>query len=332
MTIPRRSQVSLSATPFYHCIARCVRRAFLCGDDHYSRRNFDHRRAWLVERLKYQAKVFGIDICAYAIMSNHYHVVVRIDRDRVLGWSDEEIIARWTTLFSGPLLVKAAQAGKKLTAVQRHTVAEIVGIWRQRLYDISWFMRCLNETISRRANAEDDCTGRFWEGRFKSQALLDEAALLSCMAYVDLNPVRAGIAESLEDSNFTSIQERLRQIAGDLEEADPLVESSLLPFWEGRSIGPDSGLLPHHLRDYIELVDCTGRVTRPGKRGFLAADSPRIIVRLGLSPENWLELALEIQSLSLQAIGALDRLDAYSQLSGRRWIQGRSRLARLYAD
>jgi hypothetical protein len=106
MTIPRRSQVSLQDTPYYHSIARCVRRAFLCGEDHYSRRNFDHRRGWLVERLKQQAGIFGVDICACAIMSNHYHVVVRIDRERVMSWSDEEIIERWTLLFSGPLPVK----------------------------------------------------------------------------------------------------------------------------------------------------------------------------------------------------------------------------------
>jgi len=77
------------------------------------------------------------------------------------------------------------------------------------LKDLSWYMRCLNEKVARMANAEDACTGRFWEGRFKSQALLDEAAVVSCMAYVDLNPIRAGICESLETSAFTSIQERL---------------------------------------------------------------------------------------------------------------------------
>lgn len=78
MTQPRSAIVSLEATPYYHCIARCVRRAFLCGDDHYSGKNFDHRKPWFTERLKLLAQVFSIDIAAYAIMSNHYHLVLHV--------------------------------------------------------------------------------------------------------------------------------------------------------------------------------------------------------------------------------------------------------------
>ena len=88
MTLPRRAQVALSCTPYYHCVARCVRRAFLCGRDTYSGRDFEHRKQWFLDRLAAQADAFAIEICAYAVMSNHYHLVLRIDESRTKAWSD----------------------------------------------------------------------------------------------------------------------------------------------------------------------------------------------------------------------------------------------------
>jgi putative transposase len=329
MTLPRRSQISLDDTPYYHCIARCVRRAFLCGEDHYSGQNFDHRRTWLVDRLRRQSAIFGIDVCAYAIMSNHYHVVLRVDRERVLQWTDQEVIERWTMLFVGPPLIQAARAGKTLNAAQQKTVRNIAAVWRRRLYDLSWFMRCLNESISRQANAEDDCTGRFWEGRFKSQALLDEAAVLSCMAYVDLNPVRARMTSTLAGSDFTSIQARLRQLSSDIgDEAAP--KHLLLPFSDGHHEEQSTRVLPFHLKDYIDLVDHTAHIVRRDKRGAISKSPPRLISQLGLTHDQWLALTLEIQSQSLQAIGELSRLECYVESMGRHWIKGQSQLSRLY--
>jgi putative transposase len=331
MTIGRRSQISLDNTPYYHCIARCVRRAFLCGEDSYSGQDFNHRRTWLVDRLKQQASIFGIDICAYAIMSNHYHVVLRVDRDRVRRWTDEEVIQRWTQLFRGPLLVQRLLAGDQLTEAQSKTITEIAGVWRARLYDISWFMRCLNERIARRANAEDSCTGRFWEGRFKSQALLDEAALLSCMAYVDLNPVRAGLASNVESSDFTSIRERL-QAERSSKPSAPLTETSypLLAFSGDRQERTETGCLPFTLRDYAALVEATGRCVRSDKRGAIPVSARSALDQLSLSDEAWLRLTLEIQASALQAVGAMARLRRYGAASGRRWIRGSGELARIY--
>ncbi|PCJ11192.1 MAG: transposase, partial [Gammaproteobacteria bacterium] len=194
MTRARKELIAVEDTPFYHCISRCVRRAYLCGDDFQTNQNFDHRKAWLVDRSKFLASVFSIDICAYAIMSNHYHLVLFINQDEVNAWSEDEVIARWGRLF--PVAAKSQKNLMKLSkskvdlAIHREKIED----WRANLANISWFMRCLNEYIARMANKEEGCTGRFWEGRFKSQALLDEKAVLSCMAYVDLNPIRATMA------------------------------------------------------------------------------------------------------------------------------------------
>jgi REP element-mobilizing transposase RayT len=216
MTRPRTSLVSLSDTPWYHVVNRCVRRAYLCGQDQATLQNFDHRRGWIETRIRELASVFTIDVSAYAVMSNHYHAVLRVDKARALALDDEAVLRRWTQLFTGPLLVQRylSEARSQMGEGECAKVQELAERYRQRLHDLSWFMRVLNESVARQANAEDGCTGRFWEGRFKSQALLDEQALLAAMAYVDLNPIRAGMADNLSDSLHTSIHARLAELQG----------------------------------------------------------------------------------------------------------------------
>ena len=206
MPMARSRYVSLEATPYYHCIGRCVRRAFLWGQDDFTGQDFSHRKAWVVERLRELSDVFTMSICAYAVMSNHYHLVLHVDRARAMAMSDVDVVERWQRLFTLPLLLQQFLKGEKQDAATRRVVETLIAKLRARLHDISWYMRCLNEDIARRANAEDQCTGRFWEGRFKSQAILDEAGLLACCAYVDLNPIRAGIAKVPEEADYTSIQ------------------------------------------------------------------------------------------------------------------------------
>ena len=212
MPQPRKRLVSLADTPYYHCISRCVRRAFLCGIDAHSGFDFSHRRGWIVERMKKLAGLFAIDLCAYAVMSNHYHVIIRVDREQALSWSDVEVAKRWLQVFTGPELAQRFIKDEMLSVGELDRVKVWIDSWRKRLHDLSWFMRCLNEPIARMANREDHCKGRFWEGRFRSQALLDERALLACMAYVDLNPIRAALAGTPEASDFTSIQERINSL------------------------------------------------------------------------------------------------------------------------
>ncbi|WP_407079413.1 transposase, partial [Candidatus Venteria ishoeyi] len=214
MPTPRKEQVSKHINGHYHCISRAVRRAFLCGVDKQSGCNYEHRRQWILDRLEVLAGQFAVEVCAYTIMSNHYHLVLHVDYEQSLTWDAEEVVKRWCTLFP-PQALKDSDDKQIDTEVVNAYFARLtadeekVTLWRERLADLSWFMRCLNEPIARQANKEDECTGRFWEGRFKSQALLDDAALISCMAYVDLNPVRAAIAQTPEDSEFTSFAARV---------------------------------------------------------------------------------------------------------------------------
>jgi REP element-mobilizing transposase RayT len=211
----RRDIVQEECVGVYHCIARCVRRAFLCGTDTYSGRDYSHRKAWIIDRLRHLAGLFGIDVCSYAIMSNHLHLVLRNRPDRVEQWSDAEVALRWRKLFPQLDDVTGEPAEPDdLDLAMLMADAGRLAILRGRLSSLSWFMRCLCEWVARAANREENSAGRFWAGRFKSQPLLDEAALLACSVYVDLNPIRAGIASTPEESQFTSGCDRILSFAG----------------------------------------------------------------------------------------------------------------------
>ena len=176
---------------------------------------------------------------------------------------------------------------------------------------LSWFMRCLSEPIARRANREDGCTGRFWEGRFKCQALLDDAAVLACMTYVDLNPIRAGMASSLEASNHTSIKTRLIGLQDDAADAE------LKPV-----AGPACSGLPLSLGEYLELADWTGRIVRPDKRGATDATTPPILRRLGLRETEWSCQVRGIESRYWRAVGAVEALMEKAKSLGQCWLKG----------
>ena len=91
--------VDTQTTPYYHCISRCVRRAFLCGRDRFSGKIFDHRKQWLVTHIKQLAAHFSMEICAYAVMSNHYHLVLYVNQAQAEAWTDNEVIECWTAVF-----------------------------------------------------------------------------------------------------------------------------------------------------------------------------------------------------------------------------------------
>ena len=169
---------------------------------------------------------------------------------------------------------------------------------------ISWFMRVLNESIARQANQEDNCTGRFWEGRFKSQALLDEKALAACMVYVDLNPIRACITKTPEHSDYTSIKKRSEQAQHVSSPNHPRQQvTSLFPFaGNPREHMPEG--LPFKLTDYLMLVDETARIQREEKRGVMDANQDRILKRLNIDGERWIEITGSFEDQFSHFVGA----------------------------
>ena len=271
--MPRSQLVSLEATPNYHCVLRCVRRQYLCGFDALTGRDFSHWRDWIRARVFELAEVFSIGVCAYAVMSNHCHLVLSVDQERALTWDDREVARHWMNLFGGLPLVRSFAAGETLSEAQLAAVTLKVDVYRLRLFDISWFMRW--EPIARMASAEDNATGRFWEGRFKSQALLGEAALIAAMAYVDLDTIRAGMAQPPEESDYTAIQQLILEqdpeIAGGKSEMiEKLLENlqtaigKLKPFADQAPENPERAIR-HEMPDYLKLADWSGRAVIKGR-------------------------------------------------------------------
>lgn len=328
MTRARHQQVSLEDTPYYHCISRCVRRAYLCGEDPVSGKNFDHRKQWLVTRIKHLAAHFAVDICAYAVMSNHYHLVLHVNQGQCDAWSDEEVIKRWTALFPrNGALIETLLINKKTKAAQKQ-LSRQVSQWRERLCDISWFMRCLNEGVARLANREDECSGRFWEGRFKSQALLDEKALITCMAYVDLNPIRAHMTDALEGSDYTSIQERLINHAKKVKKrsyrqhrlltkrsAKHLVGHQSLKQAKLRGMVNQQGegeMIPITQQSYFDLLETTTKILTSQKQeeinfNHIEQDHP-VLAELGIRAESWLRGVTAFQKYYSVAAGSEESL------------------------
>ncbi len=316
MTISRSQQIDLSVTPYYHCINRCVRRAYLCGEDKQTGQNYEHRREWIADKLKSLSALFAIDIAAYSVMNNHYHIVLRVDKEIAEQWTHEVVIKRWNELFKLPVIITNYLKDNAQSKAELKVVDDLVEEWRERLHNVSWYMRILNEHIAREANKEDKVTGRFWEGRFKSQALLDEQALITCMAYVDLNPVRAGIVDTPEKSDYTSIQERIKK-------AMRKQKCRLLGFQKmGNSEKVKSKLIPFELNEYIALVDWSGRAILHNKRGSIPENTPPILTRLGIDNKDWINHIHYFERQFPTVAGSIEKLQQLAEQTSRCWIKG----------
>ena len=317
MTVPRKELVDETIANYYHCWSRCVRRAFLCGADTVSGNNFEHRRGWIEQRLALLGQAFAVDIAAYAVMSNHVHSVLRNRPDIAQSWTAKEVARRWLLVF--PAGRKAADSKK---ALQQHIEAiamnkKLVQLYRQRLSSISWFQRCLNEWIARKANKEDDCTGHFWEGRFRSERLDTAAAVVACSVYVDLNPIRAKMAMTPEGSDFTSVKARINECT-EIKRRQGSLQMLLKPALIPARDFSEEGLSE---LEYLRLVDLTGRLIREGS-GHIPDELRPILERLKLAPDSWLTMQNKKRDLFKRVIGPVSSLRKIAGMMGKKCLHG----------
>lgn len=248
-------------------------------------------------------------IHAYAVMSNHLHIVLQMDASTTAAWSDEEVALRWERLFPLSEYTDAARDRKREALLADPGRLSLL---RERLGSLSWLMRCLAEPIARRANREDQCSGRFWEGRFRCQVLCDERSLLAAMAYVDLNPIRAGMTDTLDASVHTSVSERIGCADSVLSLAAPLRPVA----------GLLSAALSVSMADYLQILDWTGRSLAPRKRGRVAGPAPAVLSTIDRDAKRWAERVRGYGRGWWRVVGRAQDLIELARRIGQRWLQG----------
>jgi hypothetical protein len=333
-----------------HVMNRAVRRCFLMGSDPLTGKNFDHRKLWMERKLQQQAAHFGIDLLGSSIMDNHFHLVLRSRPDVVKTWDDTQVAYRWCMLCPNRKYPDGSpkepnEAELNAIRCDPQQLQEI----RRRLSDISWWMRLLCQHVGQRANREMNESGKFWESRFKAVRLLDDTALLACVSYVDLNPIRAALAEAIEASDYTSAKKRLeallQQQSASRPAAQELADGSLAPVHLDERHAPlgaqpsasgrrcsDKGFLNMTAQEYLTLLDWTARQLVPGKAGVTPAELPPILERVGLKPGSWLKLVGKFGKLFHNVAGKPHTIaDNRSRLSKRRY-RVRSQLEAVFSD
>ena len=349
----RRDVLAEGEIQVVHCINRCVRRAFLCGQDPVTGKNYDQRRELIRGRMEFLAGIMGIEVLGYAVMSNHFHCVVRSRHDVVATWTDEQVAQKWWMLC--PARRNKDGSPAEATEFELNSIRnDVAGLKekRVRLSSISWFMRFLSERVAREANRQDECTGRFWEGRFKAQVLLDDAAILACLQYVDLNAVRAAIAKSPETSDFSSAQDRIvdlkaAEAVSTADAQDNRIEHGERAGWLSPiALEPkrqavrakvtdrrasNKGCLSIGLGDYLQLLDWTGRQIRSGKRGAMPENLEPMFERLGISAELWVDCVVNFRKWFRSSVGRPKSMESAAATRGQNRAISISSARRIFA-
>jgi hypothetical protein len=257
-------------------------------------------------------------------MSNHFHIVAHVDPTQPANWTNREVAIRWLRVFPG--LLRGCKSNEQTEATLKHLLADEhwVTTIRQRLGNLSWFMRALNEPIARKANKEDNCTGRFWEGRFKCQALLDQQAILACMAYVDLNPFRAQGKIDLKTTMHTSLKKRLADRDYRLPNPAGQTESSVC--LDAVAGLPSQLVLSVNTYEYLDLVFWTAlkaynlRHIQVSKTSSIAI--PKWLHDQGTSSLAWIIQVKGTERLFYRAIGNLINMTNKAEQLKQRWLKG----------
>ena len=340
----RKEIVRQGQPGIFHVSSRVVRRAFLLGRDPLTSHDYNHRRQWVLQRLQLLVANFAIDVCFLAVLANHLHLVLCTTPRLVQRWGSWEVARRWLRLYPGRRLldgscVEPTEEEVRALAADKEKIKKL----RKRLSNISWFMAALCEHIARRANAEDGCSGRFWQGRFSCREITQENALLVAGMYVDLNPIRAGEVWTPEEASYTSAGLRIRGLAGAEggSGGELAADGWLAPLTlEAGQVGEvpcrsgvrasDKGLLPMTLEEYLRLLDWTGRQVRQDKGGTIPAELAPILERLGVVPEEFVETVKTFSRRFPRLAGPVAQLAARAKELGRRWLHGVRHAARVF--
>ncbi len=305
MTTARKDLVDVTVTRWYHCVSKCVRQAFILADE-----LGNDRKQWIEDRLELLAENFSIGVGGFAVLDNHLHVLIRLAPEDADAWSDEEVVRRWMAVYPPATLDRDDPKIVQMWVQNQAKDANRVKLLRERLTNLGWFMKSLKEPLSRICNKSDGVRGTFWEARYKSIAVLDEEALLATCAYIDLNPVAAGVASVPEKSRYTSVKQRVAHAAekGKLEDLKAARQGSVAGSRAAGNLEQDLWLLPIEdrrqlpgkrnqnarpgmvasmsLGSYLLLVEYTGRLYRNGK-ARINAGVKDVFERLGTSAEFW---------------------------------------------
>jgi hypothetical protein len=305
------------------------------GKDPLTGKDHTHRRQWFIHRLQLLVSCFAIDVCFDAILSNHFHLILRTNPRLVKRMGNWEVARRWLRVYPGKRVldenwIEPTEKQIEALVADKEKLARV----RKKLANVSCFMAALSEYIARRANAEDDCDGRFFSGRFGSREIMHEAGLLVGGLYVDLQLVHAGEAQTPESSVYTSAWFRIQSRQTSAKDSRSQANDSWLapltlqadhlgdvPCTSGKRAS-DKGLLSMPFDEYLQLLDWSGRQLRANKRGAIPNHLAPILQRLGIEEKELLDTLEDFPRLFRRLVGRAEQILERAQEVGRRWMHG----------